>query len=347
MSTLAPASPSGILACAALYLCPKDGLPVLHCCNGLQRAVPLCLSPKTSWLWIPKNLERVSLGQLCDKDADLCQCLQAATTSTFSIEYEHKFREKFVITAKGSSAVQGGATTDEVSADLPNIVVERSLPELIEMTDLWECLELGSRIVSMPEELLNDIIPTVVVGSPVSGADSPTLASLGLDGWIYKGMVKSQKERSWPRMTFEHPHPYCPLAFFYVEASFDLPGGDGGVDSVLGFITTDLKYVLTSRRLSEFPVWRFFGTSSYQRWLDVPPPTADLPNTTALSQHLQRESSNPEEIRVKGTVGGWDVEISTGYKLPGSERYLIDSPALLGAYTDAESLCNSYKARFS
>eukprot|EP00971_Amphidinium_carterae_P052895 1041753-Amphidinium_carterae.1 len=89
MSILPPTTPSGILASAAVCLSPKDALRVLRCCKVLQQMVPSCLSSSASWLWVTKNLDLVSLGQLRAKDLDLCQCLQATTVSNFSIEYDN------------------------------------------------------------------------------------------------------------------------------------------------------------------------------------------------------------------------------------------------------------------
>eukprot|EP00971_Amphidinium_carterae_P325047 6455123-Amphidinium_carterae.1 len=153
-------------------------------------------------------------------------------------------------------------------------------------------------------------------------------------------MVERRLFGGWQCIRFEHPHPYIPLAFFHLKAEFDLPGGDGGVHAILGFITAELKYVLTDRCLQEFPVHRMFCTSSYESWLEVPSLTAGnhLPNAFALGQRLRRESSKPEEMRVHASVSGWDVEISTRYALPGLELKLFDGPDLHAAYTDAKSL---------
>eukprot|EP00971_Amphidinium_carterae_P053240 1048560-Amphidinium_carterae.1 len=137
---------------------------------------------------------------------------------------------------------------------------------MVERVNLWQCLELGTKIVSMPTCAASEALLGIEVGSCVSATESSVaLAALGLQGWTYTGMTD---HGDWCHMKFENPCAPIPLALFHMKASFDLPGGDGGVNAVLGFITTDLKYVLTHRSLTEYPVRRRLLTSSYESWLE-------------------------------------------------------------------------------
>eukprot|EP00971_Amphidinium_carterae_P342973 6482468-Amphidinium_carterae.1 len=141
------ASSPGILARAALDLPPKHALPILRCCHAMHVATPSCLASATSWVWVMKNMDLISLGQLRDMDFDVCQCLREATRDSFAIDYGLDWRAEFVfkVECKGDQCYEQLEQDDAQESTRINGVIKTTVPDMVERANLWHCLELGTK----------------------------------------------------------------------------------------------------------------------------------------------------------------------------------------------------------
>ena len=82
--------------------------------------------------------------------------------------------------------------------------------------------------------------------------------AMGLCGWevTYNTSEQSTTDGDWLRFCFHRPRSKVPLAIFHLSGEFDLPAGGGHGKVGLGYVSTDLDYVVSMRSFCECPAYR-------------------------------------------------------------------------------------------
>mmetsp|Transcript_30608 Transcript_30608/g.71523 ORF Transcript_30608/g.71523 Transcript_30608/m.71523 type:complete len:379 (-) Transcript_30608:28-1164(-) len=372
---------AGLLEQAIDCLSPAEAVPALRCSRSFQELRPKCLASRYQALWIPSSLKLTSIAQLRAADRQLCQCLswasqkfvQDAMVVSYSLDFRFPAGD-INIGIAGDHSESGEGHTQASSEELHSatgavhyfpgsdnqqretISVKRPLLEMVACAGLWDCCELLSRRLGVPGHLKDEVEPFLTDGEPVS-SDTPILPDLGLAGWRYRKKQSRRRATStWDDLDFDHPAPRIPLLVFNVRASFDLPGGDGGVHAVLGYVSSEMEFVIEIRDLCEYPVRRIFATRVLRSWEEVMPllgqdGVVSLKKAPGVHEamwikfgQLQREGAKVEDIRAALHVDGWDLELSTMLRRAPYERMIVDSPNIDEAYDDAKQLWKLYVA---
>ena len=216
-------------------------------------------------------------------------------------------------------------------------LVVRSLSESFIAMNGNESLEITKRVLAFPNTM-SQRLPEMFAGSlEIVGEESPALLAMGLDGWeVSRSWEACKSDRNWTQFRFKRPKPKVPLAILRLRGVFDLPGGDGSGKVSLGYVSTDLDYVVASRDFSEYPIYRWINAKVSSSWEEAEA-ALKLGCQTAKLPGLSREGTKMEEILAKTTTpDGWEVENTTTYM--DEKRCIMGSPHLEAVYEDAKRL---------
>ena len=230
---------------------------------------------------------------------------------------------------------------DRDGESTPKLVV-RSLSESFIAMNGNESLEITKRVLAFPNTMCQRV-PELFAGSlEIVGEESPALLAMGLDGWeVSRSWEACKSDTNWAQFCFDRPKPKVPLAIFRLTGEFDLPGGDGGGEVSLGYVSTDLDYVVASRDFCEYPIYRWINAKVSSSWEEAEA-ALKLGCQTAKLPGLSREGTKMEEILAKTTTpDGWEVEHTTMYM--DEKRCIMGSPHLAAVYKDAEGLAESFE----
>ncbi|CAE7470491.1 unnamed protein product [Symbiodinium sp. CCMP2456] len=320
-------------------------LKALRCCRSLKKLWPQCLQAGEGF-WILEELKKISLEQLLARDEDLCNCFRRATRDMGSchITYWLPFRTVEIYTSMPTPESESRKETAWVDRHRPTPqLVVRSLSESFEAMHGNESLELTKRILALPATMSQQLPELFAGGLKVVGKESPALVAMGVGGWEVSNTCETCRASDWLHFGFHRPKPKVPLAIFHLSGKFDLPGGDGGCKVSLGYVSTDLDYVVALRDFSEFPIRRHLSSKVTTRWEEVEGllQTRGLPGPSLPS--LSREGTKTDEILAKITTPeGWEVEHTTMYMSHMSEtRCAMGAPYLDAIYRDAKRLAKS------
>ena len=256
----------------------------------------------------------------------------------------------------------------------PQLVVRR-LSDTFKAMNGNESLELTRRRLAFPRTM-SQKLPELFAGSlKVVGEESPALMAMGLCGWeVSKTSEPSPGDIRWLRFCFHRPRPKVPLAILHLSGEFDLPGGDGRGEVCLGYLSTDLDYVVSMRDFSEYPGYRHLASKVCTTWEEGrgllhtwgPQPVGSLSDEgricefrTGLSKlgflkvfvsmfkilagscrHHRIAGTKMEEILANITTpDGWEVERTTMYM--DEQRCMMGSPFFKAIYQDAKQLLES------
>ncbi|CAE7630994.1 atg26 [Symbiodinium sp. CCMP2456] len=313
-------------------------LKALRSCRSLKRLWPRCLQAGEGF-WILEQLETVTLEKLLERDADLCNCFLWARSDmkNHKISYT-SFEGKVEIYTSMPAAESQKADSDEQESK-PELIV-RSFSESFAAMNGNESLELTRRRLAFPRTM-SQKLPELFAGAlKVVGEESPALMAMGLCGWeVSKTSEKSPTDSRWLHFCFHRPKPKIPLAIFHLSGEFSLPGGDGLGEVCLGYVSTDLDYVVCMREFSEYPTSRHLASKVCTQWEEGQGLLHTWgPQPGALSD----EGTKIEEILQKITTpDGWDVERTSMYM--DENRCIMGCPFLKAIYQDAKQLLESCK----
>ncbi|CAE7294960.1 atg26, partial [Symbiodinium sp. CCMP2456] len=316
---------------------------------SLKRLWPQCLQAGEGF-WILEQLETVTLEKLLERDADLCNCflwarsdMKSQKISYWSFEGEVEIYTSMPTTepqkSDSGTAEPQKPDSDSEPESKPRLIV-RSLSESFRAMNGNESLELTRRRLALPRTMSQKLPELFAGGLKVVGEESPALMAMGLSGWeVSKTSEKSPADGRWLPFCFHRPKPKVPLAIFRLSGSFDLPGGDGGGEVCLGYVSTDLDFVVSMREFLEYPCFRHLASKGLTKWEEVP----GLLHTytcRGAPGDLSREGTKMKEILEKITTpDGWEVERTTMYI--DENRCVMGSPFLKAVYQDAEQLLES------
>ena len=312
-------------------------LRALRCCRGLKKLWPQCLQAGEGF-WILEELKKISLEKLLERDEDLCNCFLRARRDLGSchITYWLPFRTVEVYTSMPTPESRKETSWVDRHRPTPQLVV-RSLSESFAAMRGNESFELTKRILAFPPAMSQQLPELFAGGLKVVGEESPALVAMGVAGWEVSNTCEPRPRSDWLRFGFQRPKPKVPLAVFHLSGKFDLPGGDGGCKVSLGYVSTDLDYVVALRDFSEYPIRRHVSSKVTTRWEE----TEGLLQTRGLPlPSLSREGTKMDEILAKTTTPeGWEVEHTTMYM--SHMRCAMGSPDLDAIYQDAKRLAES------
>ena len=304
--------PPGIWARTLGYLPAPEGLKAARCRKGQKP--PRCLAPEFRDLWIAQRLTLVTLEALLLADDDLCCCL------TFGLQ---RLRD-FQVTASDDRMLLGS----EPPADEQDGWVQVRQPpvQTVEACNLFHILELGTRRISVPPKLMQQVMEELT--QPQVTPEMKYLCDLGLLGWRF---VKKLPGRNWERMLFENTAHKVPLALFDLHADFFLPGGDGGVNATVGFISTDLDFTLMMRRFREYPVGRWMSDCSCDTWEEL---CAAQESKQGYPVSKRQDDAPSSDL----PPGPWKTCSSRMLNPALFDQCIVDAPDLSAAYQEAERL---------
>lgn len=312
-------------------------LKALRCCRSLKRFRPRCLEAGEGF-WVLEQLKTLTLEELLRRDEDLCNCFLWAKGDMESCKVKYWFGGPTLeIYASMPTPEPREAKAGQDEEPRPQVIV-RSLSETFAAMDGNESFELTKRRLDLPPTMSQNL-PDLFAGRlKVVGEESPALRALGLGGWEVSKTCGPCPPMDWFHFTFHRPKPKVPLAILHLSGFFDLAGGDGGCTVSLGYLSTDLDYVIALLDLCEYPCSRHVSVKVTTRWEEVEgllrtPGPSRLPG-------LSREGTKMEEILAKITTpDGWEVECTTMYAHnAGDGQCVVGSPCLEAIYQDAERL---------
>ena len=222
----------------------------------------------------------------------------------------------------------------------PQLVV-RSLSESFLAMKGNESFEVTKRILAFPPTM-SQRLPELYAGALKEvGEESPALVAMGLGGWEVSNTRETCRASDWLHFGFHRPKPKVPLAILHLSGKFDLPGGDGGCKVSLGYVSTDLDYVVALRDFSEYPIRRRVSSKVTTRWEEIEGLLqTGGPSGPCLLPGLSREGTKMDDILAKiSTSEGWEVEHTTMYM--SEDRCAMGSPNLDAIYQDAKQLAKA------
>ena len=314
-----------------------SALKALRCSRSLKRLWPQCLQAGEGF-WILGQLKTITLEELLARDEDLCNCFRWARGHTESCKIEYwQFP-----TVEIYASMPTPEPPEEKDEQDPKEVIVRSLSESFVAMNGNESFELTKRLLGFPPTM-SQSLPEIFAGAlKVVGEESPALMAMGLSGWEISETRETCPASDWLNFCFHRPKPKVPLAIIHLSGTFDLPGGDGGCKVSLGYLSTDLDYVVALRDLWEYPIRRHVSSKVTTRWEEI----EGLLHTpvASLLPHLSREGTKMEEILAKITThDGWEVECTTMYMHnAGDHQCVMGGPCLEAIYQDAKRLAQSH-----
>ena len=311
-------------------------LKALRSCRSLKRLWPQCLQAGEGF-WILEQLETVSLEKLLARDADLCNCFLWARSDmkNHKISYSSFQGEVEIYTSMPTTESQEADSDLEKSK--PQVVV-RSLSESFNAMNGNESLELTRRRLAFPRTM-SEKLPELFAGAlKVVGEESPALMAMGLCGWeVSNTCEQSPTDRRWLQFCFHRPRPKAALAIFHLSGEFALPLGDGHGEVSLGYVSTDLDYVVSMREFCEYPIYRHLASKVITKWEEGQGLLLTWGPQPQPPRDLSREGTKMEEILAKITTpDGWEVERTTMYI--DENRCIMGSPFFKAIYLDAKQL---------
>ena len=298
--------------------------------------LPQCLQLGEGF-WILERLQTVALKELLARDEDLCNCFLWAREDIKSRKMLYvPFGPTLEIRACAPPENQGDADVDQDTPEKKLVV--RSLSESFLAIKGDESLELTKRVLGFPKKM-SERLPELFAGTlEIVGQESPALMAMGLENWKVSKRPGKLEAWRWTYFEFHRPQPKIPLAIFQLCGDFFLPGGDGCGTVTLGYVSTDLDFVVASRDFSEYPIHRRLATKASWSWEEA---EAELKlgcyGGGAMLPGLDDEGTENQKIFAKINMpDGWEVEESSTYL--GDDRCVMGSPHLEAVYQDAKRL---------
>jgi len=359
------------------WLSPADGgLHFLATCRPLQAFRPHCLRSSSASLWVNQALAEVALEGLCQADEEICSCLQWVRDSpcgSFRVSYCNDYditlrpsaldeavhpSKRGLLTALDVPEPAARTSGNGDDEDGGGIEVARTVAALAQKCDIFVAMELGERVVALPEHVYVAALRAQEGGAVAAAATAVSvegqedlghtiIRDLGLSKW---SLVETSPldTNSWGRMRFVQAAAPRPLLVWHFDASFDLAGGDGSGSCTLGALMSDCTFLFTSRYACEYFVRRRFATAVHSSWLAALACFSAHESGKTLADRPQLPRSGPPEaVRPPDvfTDDGWTLHTSGMLELPYIRQTIVDAPNLAAAYADFADLKNRFQQR--